>query len=343
MAKKNVEMGERRRTNIDSKRLSTASIPSLSAPEELQLDLRTAPSAAITTTVAAIVEKQPEEKEVSALESCHEPKKEVKFVESTEMVIAPEVEEINHPEESRDPEEESKQDEVITETSEKVQDISKEAEAFNATQENENVEETHEVKNKENINEELKIEPEIGNVSRDAVKELPQISKTDVSVEDTSERVQVAENIQKDEHSVKEKEQNIEVEQTEVRAEPVCEPKQEEFREVKIEDTKQGNEIAVRTEGTQEPGKAEALTTEAEVKPKPTKMEYEYRKAPNPPFMSTALLQPMKAEIPKPRPVEEDVEALRENLRKSEELRELEEELLGEKKAKKAKDLEGNV
>ncbi|RUS78298.1 hypothetical protein EGW08_013933 [Elysia chlorotica] len=49
MGKKNVELAERRRTNMDAKRSSNSSLPSLSAPEELQLDLRPAPAAGETT------------------------------------------------------------------------------------------------------------------------------------------------------------------------------------------------------------------------------------------------------------------------------------------------------
>ncbi|CAG5120617.1 unnamed protein product, partial [Candidula unifasciata] len=316
MAKKNVEMGERRRTNIDSKRLSTASIPSLSAPEELQLDLRPAPSAVTVTTVAAVVEKQPEEKEVGEPEMSHEAKKGVKFVESTVTDQAPEVGEINKTEDEKEVEEGSKQqEEVKTETAEIAKEISQETEQANVAEEREvyAVEETDQVKAAGNIKEELAVEAEIGKVSADTVKELPQINKTKESVEDTKVRAE----------------------------EPVSETKQEELEEVKNEEVKQVQETTtVRVEGTQEPDKTEPSTTEVKAKPKPTKMEYEYRKAPNPPFMSTALLQPMKAEIPKPRRVEEDVEALRENIRKSEELRELEQELLGEKKAKKQKDLE---
>lgn len=342
MAKKNVEMGERRRTNIDSKRLSTASIPSLSAPEELQLDLRPAPSAVNTTIVAAVVEKQPEEKEITGPETSQEAKREVKFVEITETATAPDVEEINKLEDRKELEQESKPEEVKTETAANVRDISDETEAVNTAEVKEVkvVEETNEVKAAEIINEELAVEAEKGTLSGDTVNELPQTNKTQEPLEDTSEEEKVAESVQRDELGVKETEQNNEVEQTEIRAEETISEHKEELKEVKNEDVKQVKETSVEAEVKQEPAKVEPPATEVKAKPKPTKMEYEYRKAPNPPFMSTALLQPMKAEIPKPRRVEEDVEALRENLRKSEELRELEEELLGQKRAKKKRDLE---
>ena len=59
MGKKNVELAERRRSNMDAKHSSTSSLPSLSAPEELQLDLRPAPAAEATTITTTVeVENQ---------------------------------------------------------------------------------------------------------------------------------------------------------------------------------------------------------------------------------------------------------------------------------------------
>ena len=59
MAKKNVETGQRRKANLDMKRSSQTSIPSLSAPEELDLRPATIPTTAPApnvTTVTAVVE-----------------------------------------------------------------------------------------------------------------------------------------------------------------------------------------------------------------------------------------------------------------------------------------------
>ena len=63
------------------------------------------------------------------------------------------------------------------------------------------------------------------------------------------------------------------------------------------------------------------------------KEQGEQKKTSLPPFMSTVLLQPMKAEVPRPKSLD-DEKADEESRLRWEKLRELEEELLGEKKKK---------
>uniref|UniRef100_A0A0B7AGD4 Uncharacterized protein n=1 Tax=Arion vulgaris TaxID=1028688 RepID=A0A0B7AGD4_9EUPU len=396
MAKKNVEMGERRRTNVDSKRLSTASIPSLSAPEELQLDLRPAPNtnSVNTTTVVAVVEKLPEGTADVKPESSQEPKKGVKFAESTKKNRAPQIGELKKLEGEKAADKEK--DEEIEKKEikdEKETEIPQEAVTVPSVLEKEvsSIDEVDEAKKVGDVKDEPIKETEVSERSVDAVEEI--LPEKDEKVDEISQKANVEENaVQKDEF-LSAKEEDVSNKETKLtkkldqnflldqRTVPISEiktdVKQEDTssltKEEVIEEVQQIDEKAIKVEDRPDPGKTDSSTTvvetqikytkvevetrpkstkvevetqpnstkvEVESQPKSTKVEYEYRKAPNPPFMSTALLQPMKAEIPKPKRAEEDIEALRENIRKSEELRVLEEELLGEKAAKVEKDLE---
>lgn len=350
MAKKNVEMGERKRTNVDSKRLSTASIPSLSAPEELQLSLRPAPdssAATTTTTVVAVVEKQPEEEADDKAESSQEPKKGVKFTESTKKTRAPQIGEIKKQEEEKSSEGDKEEEggKIKEEESEKV---SEKVEAVPTTQ----VQEVRIVKESSDINkDELKKVAEISKGSGDIAREVLPEKEKEEEVEEKKENDKESTIVVDKKECVTVSEEEHSQESKDVNDEPIGESRtlSKEEGSSPYTDNRKTEEVQAaeghteRVDKLPEPGRITSAAPEAEPQPSQPKVEYVYRKAPNPPFMSTALLQPMKAEIPKPKRVEEDIEAQRENLRKSEELRELEEELLGEKKTKVEKVLEGDI
>ncbi|XP_059179463.1 ralA-binding protein 1-like [Physella acuta] len=412
-AKKNVEMGERRRANPDAKRSSTASIPSLSAPEDLQLSLRPAPDpkVASTTTVAAVVEKQPDDEHQVQVEAALEPKKGVTFAESSKKTKAPQIGEIKKMEEEKkvkeevktevekvqegkEPQEQKASEQGAGETAEKLENdkekhIKKEELASAQTSPNKITESEKQVPSSD-VKQEIK-EPAKEKDLKENV--LPQENKTQAVEEQKAiDKAEVTEKkiepIEKQAAVVENKEQEV-VKKAEKKDVPISTTPHEVISQVKgrFEVTTKTEDVPEKVAEPAKPSepdksaepakpaepskpaepaklaepakpaepKAPAATAQIhaaepkpqreENKPKPAaKVEYVYRKPPNPPFMSTDLLKPMKAEIPKPKPPVEDTEAKKEHMRKSEELRELEEELLGEKKKKKEDfDLPENV
>ncbi|KAH9512836.1 hypothetical protein Btru_036716 [Bulinus truncatus] len=407
-AKKNVEMAERRRTNLEAKRSSTASIPSLSAPEDLQLNLRLPPEQQTSpnvTTVTAIVEKHPENEAAPHADIPTETKKGVKFAESTKKTRAPQIGEIKKLEDERkahagdEPQEKAEAKpakdatDAVKETAEgKALDNETSNEAVKTASETEDktVKEpcVDKSQNSQSVNVGDKAHPEQENKEVESVTDIPQqksndnaqvcehseecLDKKENVIADTKEdiKVDVKETIETDikEYIKAESKESIkgkaktekEVTKTEeINKEQISDSLKEKpvsvVGEVKPNvdkpnvdkpivdtpivdkpkvDTPIVDKPKVDTPIVDKPGAPESTQQREEVKPKPSKVVYAYRKPPNPPFMSTALLQPMKAEIPKPKPPPEPNDDKKEHIRKSEELRELEEELLGEKKKK---------
>ncbi|CAL1528879.1 unnamed protein product [Lymnaea stagnalis] len=366
-AKKNVEMGERRRTNLDAKRSSTASIPSLSAPEDLHLDLRPAPEpmAANVTTVVAVVEKQPEEETQPKTETVAEVKKGVKFAESSKKTRAPQIGDIKKMEDDKKGKE--VEENVAKGSEEDVVDVVAGTEIEEKDENTENrLEEKAEEKveeQKDSIDASVDVKGE-----ENQVKEASKILKEDKTPECEKPTVVIAEPQSSEEGDVnKVVKEAVEEKSTDIVVKSAdAESTKEE--PIKIEEAKldektktvsrfsvemvpdksitvpQGKPLEPAEENAAVPVsevnrtvqieqvKPEIKPQQVDVPPQPKKVEYVYRKPPNPPFMSTALLQPMKAEIPKPKKPVEESDAKKEHIRMSEELRELEEELLGEKK-----------
>ncbi|XP_055882821.1 ralA-binding protein 1-like [Biomphalaria glabrata] len=424
-AKKNVEMAERRRTNLEAKRSSTASIPSLSAPEDLQLSLRLPPEQhPSVTTVTAVVEKHPDSEMANHADSHTEVKKGVKFVESTKKTRAPQIGEIKKIEDGkkiRDGEElsekaetkpaeaevETVKEKVEKKTTDKESEIQTSKHTEDAEHLNEKEASTEEKRSSHSVDTSDKGLIEKENKALDAASDVTANKPQDTtqvlkSTTESQEASEITAGIKDEPKAEKEacvsgetiKEQTPVTEDV-VSAKVTKELKPttvaEEVKPIKvtesanltedakpgkvtedvksdkipegtksakatdkalpakvIEDDKTANvneddksaivsgmEKSVKVPKVEEAAHQEPKPQKEEVPPKPSsKVEYVYRKPPNPPFMSTALLQPMKAEIPKPKPPSEATDDKKEHIRKSEELRELEEELLGEKKKK---------
>ncbi|GFO01930.1 rala-binding protein 1 [Plakobranchus ocellatus] len=409
MGKKNVE---RRRTNVDAKRSSTSSLPSLSAPEELQLDLRPAPAASTVTTTVE-VERQPEKEEEKAKRSSGEVDKDKDSLEDAKE-NKESVEEKPQVASKSDVEIKTERKDIDGENEEKQ--VKDGGEAKRSSDPKEDVERLENVQSAEKSShgDETVGDGAEGEVTAEAVKENETVLTTkqaEEAADDTmggkEEEVKCAENggdtnSEKERQDVAakvkvrhastnddaERRSRDSVESKESEVEKTIQKEKKYLQEDRVATVEKGQVIegpptptspvmpleprgsissdaqeadkgdakkSVKFVENQEPVTEESLkipekpeepvaktlpsgpvpvvqdsavkAVPPQEKPKPK--VYEYRKAPNPPFVSTSLLKPMKAEPPKPRPaVEKDVEG-ESPQQEMESWRALEEELLG--------------
>ena len=410
MGKKNVELAERRRSNMESKRSSTSSLPSLSAPEELHLDLRPAPVAAVTTVTTTVdVERQPVEEDAEGVKRLS---KEVDKVKTSSENLKGSKEIVGEAPETVDEKAEAegadkdKKDVEQQEVDDKSKRMSYSKVGDSETQPSELASaraETDECigdgekakidakPDKEGKTSEEKSSAEKvdetsshneGEVKKTDDKAEGTISQTDgadvssdVEIRETSKKGDAERKSSRDSVESKESEGEKTIQKVEskfVQEEKVATveegpkviqgpptptsttaPSQEQQKDssdsagadkkearksVKfVEENEASSQDAEKIEvpetnktppaSTEPQDKAAKEASPPREKPKPKK--YEYRKAPNPPFVSTSLLKPMKAEPPKPRPVVEKIVDGESPQQEMERWRELEEELLG--------------
>ncbi|XP_005106675.1 ralA-binding protein 1 [Aplysia californica] len=378
MAKKNVEMGERRKANLDMKKSSTTSIPSLSAPEELQLELRTAPDSTgpTVTTVTAVVERHPKEGEevkespsVDGTAQVDDSKKAVKFAEEPKMKGGETAE-------KKETEAPKKKKESVSFEEKGKGDMGSEDKKENVTEQKEPTPESKELATKETSSEKVAsvgsgkvkeiTKEKTGCVTAQAVKEGKE-EKDEVKTQVDSvkkgvdETLKVEENLsgesetKQDENvsvalneksavkqAVKPSETTVVAQDNSVKPaeRPVVNERKKEPSPPEVTSPSHVKEVTLPQKTVQLPQSVivkkppEDKVVSSQASPPKQNVEVEAKKPKLPPFMSTTLLQPMKAEIPKPKSSSEDLKAKQESLLRWEKLRELEEELLGEKKKK---------
>lgn len=404
MGKKNVEFAERRRSNMDAKRSSNASLPSLSAPEELHLDLRPAPTAAATTVTTTVeverhsIEKAEEvkrlSKDIDKLKSSSESVKGSKesVGDTPKDASAKPVEGNEAAGGDTDSKESSKPDPQSDDCGKRESESNEKGEEI---QEPKSAEETltKPASDKENDEGEKNAKPttdekqtaeaagdapssdfqeekEVASKSEDAPQHDQEKATGDVEIRQTPPKIALQsrtsresfeskesegeKTIQKDDKifikeekiaTVEEGPQVVEGPPTPTTGHaPVLDQQKQATGLASVGDRKKSVKFAEEKESTSEsveksgekadsqnipPAQAAVVKDASPPQEKPKPKKYEYRKAPNPPFVSTSLLKPMKAEPPKPRPAPEKSVEEESPQHETERWRELEEELLG--------------
>ncbi|GFS18546.1 RalA-binding protein 1 [Elysia marginata] len=420
MGKKNVELAERRRSNMDAKRSSNSSLPSLSAPEELQLDLRPAPTVGATTVITTVeVETHPTEKadaikrlskEIDKVkDSAHQSVKGSKEsgADASKDIGANSAEGTEAADGEAGSKDSSKQGAEVDSSTKRMSDPKNASQDCHEPQSIEEsstksstgkgsgeggkpdavVKSTKEEKVEEKqafeaagdkTADSKDEEKEAMHKSKDATQEQEEKASEAVEIRETSKKVGIdrkssresfeskesegEKTIQKEERKFAQEEKVATVEEgprviqtppTPTGASFPPESEQKQTSEALVGDKKDNKKsVKFAEEKKFTPEKEEKLQENVEEseakktppvpstqnttpkepplsqeKPKPKK--YEYRKPPNPPFVSTSLLKPMKAEPPKPRPVADKSVEEESPQQETERWRELEEELLG--------------
>lgn len=339
-AKKNVE----RKANVDMKRSSQTSIPSLSAPEELQLGLRTVPTQSPgrnQNTVTAVIESHTIDDKDEATNKTSGKEEETKKSIKTTVKDKDEDNTISKQNEKKNDTGCLKSSEitaksVVADNNLGEDDKSKDPPSASSMVNNK----TSNDQSKENLKKEEPVTPSSDSCDESRKKEnFVDDKKTVEETESKTPTPEDSDTLQEERPSdlpilrkdVKPAERPPSITGQKMTPSPPGLTSPVLVKDVILpQKTVKLPESAILKKSSVSEIKEESHSNESLSK---QKTETEPKKPSLPPFMSTVLLQPMKADIPRPKSYDDEKTDEESQLR-WEKLRELEEELLGEKKKK---------